>query len=450
MTRPDEAINHYHDLLVGGHLDSTRQALAEATERESLSFGGRAICTVLRPYFITAEQYEYVRRAPTLVMIALAALGRRLLGDSRLRGELDLDAREEEIIQVETGYGSADVSARLDGFLSEQGDFNFVEYNAESPGGLGYGNALGDAFRGMPIMREFSRRYEAQAFPVRTFVFDALVAAYHRWGGKGLPNIAIIDWRGVSTASEFLLMKAEFESHGCRVKIADPGELDYRGGRLFIEEFAVDVVYKRVVTAELLAKHGARHPLVDAVRDRAVCMANGFAVQMLYKKAIFALLSDPAVSSSFGPEMASLLARHIPWTRKVREMKTDYKGQSIDLIPFISENRERLVLKPNSEYGGKGVVLGWECDSDAWQKALADGLNNSYVVQERVPLGREVYPSMIDGELRFDERYLDLDPYVWDGERVEGCGVRLSKLALLNVSAGGGSATPMFVIRDKT
>jgi hypothetical protein len=450
MSRADEAINYYHDLLAGRHLDSTRQALDEATQRESLSFGGRAICSVLRPYFITAEQYEYVRRASTVVMIAIAALGRRLLNDSRLRSELDLDWQEEEIIQVETGYGAADVSARLDGFLSEEGDFNFVEYNAESPGGLGYGNALSDAFAGMPIMQEFSRRYDARALPVRTFVFDALVAAYHRWGGKGLPNIAIIDWRGVSTASEFLLMKSEFESHGCLVKIADPGELEYRSNRLFIEDFAVDLVYKRVVTAELLAKHGTRHPLIDAVRYGGVCMANGFAVQMLYKKAIFALLSDTAVSKSFGPEVASMLARHIPWTRKVREMKTDYKGHGIDLIPFVAENRERLVLKPNSEYGGKGVVLGWECDSDNWQKALADGLNNSYIVQERVPLGREVYPSLIDGELQFDERYLDLDPYVWDGERAEGCGVRLSKLALLNVSAGGGSATPMFVIRDKT
>ncbi len=449
MSRPDEAINYYHDLLAGGHLESTRQSLAEATERESLSFGGRAICTVLRPYFITAEQYEYVRRVSTFVMIAIAALGRRLMTDSRLRSELDLDAKEEEIIQIETGYGSADVSARLDGFLSEKGDFNFVEYNAESPGGLGYGNALSDAFRSMPIMQEFSRRYDARAIPVRTFVFDALLAAYHRWGGKGLPNIAIINWRGVSTYSEFLLMQAEFESHGCRVKIADPEELEYRDGRLFIEEFAVNMVYKRVVTAELLAKHGTRHPLIEAVRYGGVCMANGFTVQMLYKKAIFALLSDTAVSNSFGPEMASLLARHIPWTRKVREMKTDYKDQRIDLIPFVAENRERLVLKPNSEYGGKGVVLGWECDSDDWQKALADGLNNSYIVQERVPLGREIYPSIIDGELRFDERYLDLDPYVWDGERAEGCGVRLSKLALLNVSAGGGSATPMFIIHEK-
>ncbi|HJQ67695.1 MAG TPA: hypothetical protein VKA70_01900 [Blastocatellia bacterium] len=449
MSRPDEAINYYHDLLAGRHLDSTRQVLDEATERESLSFGGRAICTVLRPYFITAEQYEYVRRASTLVMMAIAALGRRLMSDSRLRSELDLDAKEEEIIQVDTGYGSADVSARLDGFLSEEGDFNFVEYNAESPGGLGYGNALSDAFARMPIMREFSARYDARALPVRTFVFDALLAAYHRWGARGLPNVAIVDWRGVSTYSEFLLMQSEFESHGCQVRIADPEELEYRGGRLFVGDFAIDLVYKRVVTAELLAKYGTRHPLIDAVRDRAVCMANGFAVQMLYKKAVFALLSDTAISSSFGPEMASLLARHIPWTRKVREMKTDYKGRSIDLVEFVAGNRERLVLKPNSEYGGRGVVLGWECDPDDWRKALSDALNNSYIVQERVPLGREAYPSIVDGELRIDERYLDLDPYVWDGERAEGCGVRLSKLALLNVSAGGGSATPMFIIRDK-
>jgi hypothetical protein len=318
--------------------------LDEATKRHRLSFGGRAVCSVLRPYFITAEQYEYVRRASALVMMALSALGRRLVGDAKLRSELDLGPSEEEIIQIESGYGSPDVSARLDGFLSEEGDFNFVEYNAESPGGLGYGNALSDAFAAMPIMQEFSSRYDARALPVRTLVFDSLLGAYHRWGGRGLPNIAIIDWRGVSTESEFHLMKAEFESHGCRVKIADPGELEYRDGRLVIEDFVIDLVYKRVVLAELLAKHGTRHPLVDAVRERAVCMANGFGVQMLYKKAIFALLSDTDVAASFGPEMASLLARHIPWTRKVREMKTDYRREGIDLVPFVAENRERLVL----------------------------------------------------------------------------------------------------------
>ena len=116
---------------------------------------------------------------------------------------------------------------------------------------------------------------------------------------------------------------------------------------------------------------------------------------------------------------------------------------------FIARNRERLVLKPNGEYGGKGVTLGWECDDDAWQKALKEALEASFIVQERVGLGREVFPAIIGGTLSLDERYLDLDPYVWNGAGVEGCGVRLSQLALLNVSAGGGSATPMFIISER-
>ena len=120
------------------------------------------------------------------------------------------------------------MSARLDGFLSEEGDFNFVEYNAESPGGLGYGNALSDAFARMPIMQEFSRRYDARALPVRTFVFDSLA-----WGLPSLGRKRVAEHRHHRLArrrhlERILLMKAEFESHGCRVKIADPEELEYR------------------------------------------------------------------------------------------------------------------------------------------------------------------------------------------------------------------------------
>jgi uncharacterized circularly permuted ATP-grasp superfamily protein len=301
----------------------------------------------------------------------------------------------------------------------------------------------------MPVMKAFERRYNARSLPIRNMVFDSLIAAYHRWGGSGLPNIAIIDWRGVSTYSEFLLMKEHFETRGSKVRIADPAELEFRNGRLFIEDFEIDLVYKRVVIAEFMAKYGIAHPLVDAVRDRAVCMANGFGVQMLYKKAIFALASDPDYVNLFEPVVASALARHIPWTRKVRECKTLYEGRKVDLVEFVAGNRERLVLKPNGEYGGKGVILGWECGDEVWQYALKEALGASFIVQERVELGREVYPSMVESRLSFDERYLDLDPYVWNGTGVEGCGVRLSQFALLNVSAGGGSATPMFIISEK-
>lgn len=57
----------------------------------------------------------------------------------------------------------------------------------------------------------------------------------------------------------------------------------------------------------------------------------------------------------------------------IAERKTLFHGQEVDLLPFTLENRDRLVIKPNDEYGGKGVVIGWETNSVAWEQALQAG-----------------------------------------------------------------------------
>jgi len=44
---------------------------------------------------------------------------------------------------------------------------------------------------------------------------------------------------------------------------------------------------------------------------------------------------------------------------------------------------------------------------------------------------------------------LDSAPYVGYGRFVDGCLSRLSTAALLNVSAGGGSSVPTFVINAR-
>lgn len=442
------AIDYYHELLSqGNYAQTTQELLTQATESQGLAFGKRPICTVLRPYFIDETTYKFVKQQSALVMNGIALLREHLLADAKLRKELDLTAEEEEIVQLEYGYGAPDVSGRLDGFLSPTGEFNFVEYNAESPGGLAYGDALSRVFADMPIMQAFQERYSYRTLPIKKMVYAALLGAFHRWGGRtAQPNIAIIDWRGVSTYNEFLLSKAYFEAQGCQVRIADPDELEFRNNRLYVGDFPVDLVYKRVLIGEFLAKFGLNHPLITAIRANAVCIANAFRVQMIYKKTCFALLSDPQYHHLYADEIVAALTRHIPWTRKVRQTKTSYQDQTIDLVDFISQNQHKLVLKPNGEYGGKGVVLGWEVDAPTWAETLQNALTSTYIVQERVPLGCEVYPSIIEGKLSFDERFLDLDPYVWNGTQIEGCGVRLSKLALLNVTAGGGSATPMFII----
>ena len=44
---------------------------------------------------------------------------------------------------------------------------------------------------------------------------------------------------------------------------------------------------------------------------------------------------------------------------------------------------------------------------------------------------------------------LDTDPYIWYGAYMSGCLTRISTAALLNVTAGGGSTVPTFVIEKR-
>jgi hypothetical protein len=92
-------------------------------------------------------------------------------------------------------------------------------------------------------------------------------------------------------------------------------------------------------------------------------MANPFTCKLVHKKASFAVASDERNAHLFTPVEREAIRQHIPWTRVVEERTTfSPEGEPIDLLPWASEHREQLVLKPNDEYGGKGVLIGWECE----------------------------------------------------------------------------------------
>jgi hypothetical protein len=107
------------------------------------------------------------------------------------------------------------------------------------------------------------------------------------------------------------------------------------------------------------------------------------------------------------------------------------------------------VLKPNDEYGGKGIVLGWEVDDAAWDETLRTALAEPYIVQDRITLPSEPYPSMIDGRLVVADRMVDTAPYAAHGTIVDGCLTRLASVSLINVTAGGGSQTPTFLAEPR-
>ncbi|HLX56019.1 MAG TPA: hypothetical protein VKR83_03260, partial [Ktedonobacteraceae bacterium] len=236
---------------------------------------------------------------------------------------------------------------------------------------------------------------------------------------------------------------------GIECIITDPRDVEYRDGKLVAGDFHITLIYKRVLISELVERGGLDHPVVRAVRDGAVCMVNPFRCKILHKKASLAVLSDERNAGLFNMEELAAIDAHIPWTYRVEERHARYRGQAIDLVPYIFEHREHFVLKPNDEYGGKGIVLGWEVDTAAWGQAIQTALQEPYIVQERVAIPSEPYPSMIDGSVTLLERMLDTNPLIFYGGYMDGCLSRLSQEALLNVSAGTGSAVATFVVEKR-
>jgi uncharacterized circularly permuted ATP-grasp superfamily protein len=381
---------------------------------------------------LSRRRYEQAVGAAQAIYSALQALENALLNDTELRAELDLSGEEERLALADPGCRSSSPSSRLDSFFARE--VRYVEYNAESPAGMAYGDNLAEVFAALPVMKAFRKRFRGRFAATRQRQLATMLRAFKQWGREAEPMIAIVDWVGLPTATEFEMFKDYFESRRIKTIICDPRALELHGDRVYADGTRVNLVYRRVLTSELLAKGDETRALRDAYMAGACCVVNTFRAKLLHKKMSLALLSDPRYKSLYSEQQLAAIKRHVPWTRRVRPA----------LAERIAAQRERLVLKPNDEYGGKGVVLGWTVTQADWEAAIQVALTQSYVVQEAVEVPRQIFPVALDG-VRELELAIDLDPYLFDG-RASGCLTRLSAAALLNVTAGAGSVVPTFVV----
>jgi len=433
----------YHGLLEDGELAAaSAAALTEGQRARRLVFGDRPLCVALRPNLISRWQYDAITAASETLYAALDRLERALLSDDDLRLLLDLDPREAELALADPGFRASSPSARLDGFVGDDGVIRFVEYNAESPAGMAYNDELSAVFATLPVMKAFMKRHRLGAFPVRGKQLAVLRRA-HRPRGE-LRTVAIVDWRGLPTLTEFEMFARFFAEHGLRAIICAPEDLTYARRALRANGTRIDVVYRRVLTSELLAKPEVARALTQAYLDGAVTVVNSFRAKLLHKKMSLALLSDDRYAKLYTPEQRRAIATHIPWTRKMREGHTTYRGKVVDLVDLVAKKKDRFVLKPNDEYGGKGVILGWTVEQHEWEQTILAGLTSSYVVQEKVSVPRYPFPVLL-GRIHYLDLSIDHDPYLFWG-KVSGCLTRLSSSALLNVTAGAGSVVPTYIV----
>jgi hypothetical protein len=330
------------------------------------------------------------------------------LPDKLFAGDFAAFARAAGLNEVQVsaavrGRGSAMTrQARADLFVQDNG-FKLLEFNIGSSIG-GMDNA--DICRGLlehPLLAEFAAdRNLGFVDTLREQVNNVLVECGFEPGD--LPVVALTDWpSSFENESAYMrLLCARWRELGLEAYPCHIGQLQVRGGRVWLDDKPVDIVFRTFAISQMLEAPEILDPVIDAAERGEVKIFTPLDSAAYASKGALAMLSDQDNHGLLSNEEAASVNRLLPWTRILRPGSVTLEdGERVDLIEYAIARRHDLVLKPTSLYGNRGVVLGWAPDLTAqeWRGKLQAALDSPHVLQRRVRPTPELFPDE-NGELR--------------------------------------------------
>jgi hypothetical protein len=461
MAQLGEAISRYHKLVEqeGFGDASWADELQERMRQLHLTESGRVVAPILRPHFISRRQLDTLTRVTNHLAEILDRIEAIALASPQLLNRLQMLPAEKMLAAIPSGYSRFSVTSSMDAAV-RNGTLSLQGLDACKPVGLAYSGLLADLFLELPIVKEFKRgRYKLSKIGGSKHLSTAIHEAWREFEKKSRPSgsrnghgpskpaIAVlqIGQENGSGTSQGLLLAESLNQQGAVARLVSPEQLEYSDGKLRSGDFVIDVVFRLLLTRELLARFDLSHPLLRAYRDRAVCVVNSFRSEFAQRRSLFELLTDGAVTAHLSTADRKLIRTFVPWTRVVSARKTLHEDKEIDLPAFILEQREHLVLLPSDDTPDQRIFKGSEMTQAAWDRALRVALRSPYVVQERRSVSHETFPVYQYGEFKMKETEVTVHPYIFNG-RMHGAS------AILNTSSNGSTThlaiAPVLLLED--
>lgn len=325
------------------------------------------------------------------------------------------------------------------------------EWNLGSPGGWDYqritqiiGKAVWsrlNAIRPIDVELDFDHPL---LFPVEGFVKMLVDAHRAREGGNPGLIAVVAEEETLEDVTENKNLAAHLDAvEGISSALMAPQELELSGGRVCWQGRPVSIIFMDFNTDVLLTLHRKHNlsPVLQAVREKRVINPRG--TEPINVKSMFEVITGPERR-----RFHSEIVQRTPWTRQFYSRRTEGpNGESIaDLIEWTRSNWDRLVLKPERGYSGKGVRVGGvnRDPHEAVNLAISAG---DYIVQEKIPTYRwaEEIPTLEDGRIRLERYQTDFRCLMGPGGMFGFLG-RYGGVPT-NVGSGGG-VQPLAVLRS--
>lgn len=429
----DEAIVRYHKILESSPYAGLEWTapLEERMQSLGLVAGTRLSCPFLRPHLITRKQFELLSKSSEVLLAAIERLEALAQSSPQLLQRLELLPAERMLAGVDPGYKLPQVATVLDGSLAN-GGFLLTGIQSAASTGLASSEALADLFWDLGPMKEFRKKHKLAKLPGTKALMSAVLKAYKAFGGKSAPQIAVLEFKQpfqTVDTSENRVLVDQLRRLGHTAELVNPEQLEYRNRELRRGDYRIDLIIRASSLQEFLIRFDLTHPLVQAYRDRSVCMVNSFGAELARKRGLFCLLTDEQVTAKFPAAEKKAIAAHIPWTRIVAPGKTQRNGETFDLPEYISTHRDDLVLVPNEATGPAAAIDGATLEQTAWDRTLKTALRERYLVQAKFARETARFPALLYGAMEYKDVVVNLHPHVFLGEL---------KTATAFLSAGGG------------
>jgi uncharacterized circularly permuted ATP-grasp superfamily protein len=405
------------------------------------TFGGKPMPTLLKPNFVSKNQIKKLRQTVEVMTTVLDKFIDLYMENEDLRRIMRFSDIENELFNIDPGYNKPLVISRLDAFLNDEA-VKFLEFNCDSPAGIAYADVMEEGFKELfkeyPLFEQWKISYMRRT----DLLLDSLLQCYAEFRSRVRtmpenPVIAIVDWEGVSTYSEFQLLEKHFTLKGYKTIICSPQEFSIKNDHAMVRDEEVHLIYRRVITRELLQKWDQVGDFIRCMKEGKVCCCNSFRAYIVGNKKALALIANPQFQGIYNRKELKMIKETVPWTEILADNEVTFRNRRVHLRDFILENKNLLVLKPANMYGGKNVYLGLETSQETWERVMNQHIEDeSWVVQEYIDIPTDIYPEIGEG-ISFKRKYVNINPFTLLG-KYSGSITRVSDSAVINVSAGGG------------
>ncbi|HBM15070.1 MAG TPA: hypothetical protein DD381_01770 [Lentisphaeria bacterium] len=437
--------DHFFEFACREDYSFNRNRYFELLEKSNKRYG-YLISSLYHPYIIPEDEFKELKSQAEKLALLLSRVAEIYIKEAAVAAFYKFSDELNEWISIDPGYSMSVPISRYDGFWDGR-TYRFCEFNTDGTSGLNDIRILDDSFLSTPMGKEFSEKYNLMRFDLPKSILEVLIATYREFGGKGIPNIAITDYKEKSTSDEFLYLRDYFISQGYPTEICDIRNFTLQSDGLWHNNFKVDLIYRRAVTDDIISYAADSKVFLEAYRKRAVCVVGPLRSHVIHNKQTFPFLNSTIAEKYFSSEDLSFIRERIPWTRRLSDSQSSDRqvsDSSINLKEII-ENKNDYFLKPHDSYAANGVVCGSDVTAEEWERSINSILQSDdakrYLVQKKIEIPTRFFA--VDNIPSFRKFNVKLDPYLF-GTKFCGFYTRISTKNIIALNLQG-MLLPCFV-----